>query len=177
LALAGRYRNSIMWIKSIGTGVSTTLFLYSLLSAVWGPGGSVATESLQKYQVELSQNISLLEDTNIRLQGKLDRMSGDHEVLRVHAHESGMLSNNEDRVRLENMSINENQASPGSILRRPVRSEHELGLIRFLSILLGFTTGLVVFFGSQPDAMQIPWKKSRSRHNHQGIRVQTASLE
>jgi cell division protein FtsB len=157
---------------------SVTVFLYLVLSALWGSAGTQDLQELQEYRNRLEQSIGKLERDSQSLAADLERIKDDPGRLHVEANRIGMVSPDEIRIKLPEEIIPAVAPATAAIAEKPQSRAEARPVITGISISLGIILLLVMTIYDFEASFQRGAPTYRRRHYAgQGIRVQTASRE
>ena len=163
-----------MKLAHIVVSLSLSVFIYSCLDSIWGNIGTVAIKDLTTYEQKLRSNVEALEEQNLHLSMDAQRLQTDPGRLRQEAYKIGMLEKGDVKLRIPDSPNTAQPISPGTVLTRPIIDGSARALIAGVSISLGFVSLLLITLLQFELGLA---KKTNLARKHQGIRVQTASLE
>jgi cell division protein FtsB len=157
---------------------SVTVFLYLVLSALWGSSGTQDFQELQEYRARLEQSIGKLEHDRQLLADDLERLKEDAGRLREEANRIGMVAPGEIRIKLPEEIAAPVAPATAAIAEKPSSKAAARPVITGISISLGIILLLVMTIYDFEASFQRGSSYGRRRHYAgQGMRVQTASRE
>jgi hypothetical protein len=129
---------------------------YMCLNLVWGQTGLVTLGKLDSYRSALSQNLEDLERIYGGLFNEVKALSGNQEVIRLHARELGYFYKNEKVLKFQGMAPKKSFYRVGSVLELNLQNDDPRPAFLLAAALVAALLAAALFLFNRSSHAHLP---------------------